>query len=174
MARAARRYFALRGPNFEQVGTQMTTGSDAPPKTGWAKLVPELLVSDIAASLEFWCNRLGFAIAYQRPEEAFAYLERPEGAQIMLSQRSGKWETAPLVRPYGRGAMFQLYVASIAPVARSLESAGWPLYAGPREVWREVGDRQAGQREIFVLDPDGYLVMVANDLGERPLSEARP
>jgi hypothetical protein len=35
-------------------------------------------------------------------------------------------------------------------------------------VWREVGDRQAGQREIFVLDPDGYLVMIAHHLGERP------
>jgi len=149
------------------------TGFGAPPKSGWAKLVPELLVSDIGTSLKFRCDRLGFAIAYRRPEEAFAYLERPEGVQIMLSQRSGKWETAPRDRAYGRGAMFQVYVTSIEPVQRSLEVAGWPLYAGPREVWREVGDRQAGQREIFVLDPDGYLVMVADDVGERPLSEAR-
>jgi hypothetical protein len=73
----------------------------------------------------------------------------------MLSQRSGKWETAPLDRPYGRGAMFQVYVTSLEPITRSLEVAGWPLYAGHREVWREVGDRQAGQREILVLDPDG-------------------
>jgi catechol 2,3-dioxygenase-like lactoylglutathione lyase family enzyme len=144
----------------------MTLGT--PPKAGWAKLVPELLVSDINTSLEF---RLGFVIAFQRPEEAFAYLERPEGAQIMLSQRSGKWETAPLDRPYGRGAMFQVYVTSIEPVERSLEAAGWQLYAGPREVWRKVGDRQAGQREIFVQDPDGYLVMIADDLGERSLSD---
>lgn len=108
-------------------------------------------------------------VAYERPAEAFAYLERPEGAQIMLSQRTGNWETAPLDQPYGRGAMFQVYVASIDPVQRSLEAAGWPLYAGPREVWREVGDRQAGQREIFVLDPDGYLVMVAHNLVGRPL-----
>ena len=149
----------------------MATGLGAPPKTGWAKLVPELLVSDLAASLEFWRDLLGFAIAYQRPEEAFIYFERPEGAQIMLSQRSGKWETAPLDRPFGRGAMFQVYITSIDPVQRSLEAAGWPPYAGPREVWREVGDRQAGQREIFVLDPDGYLVMVAQDLGERRASE---
>ena len=149
------------------------TGSGAPPKTGWAKLVPELLVSDIAASVEFWRNHLGFAIAYERPEEAFAYLERPDGAQVMLSQRSGKWETASLDQPYGRGVMFQVYVASIEPVERSLEAAGWPLYAGPREVWRKVGDREAGQREIFVLDPDGYLIMVAHDLGERQLSQGR-
>jgi len=146
------------------------TGLDASPRSGWAKLVPELLVSDIGASMVFWCDRLSFTIAYRRLEEAFAYLERPEGAQIMLSQRSGKWETAPLDRPYGRGVMFQVYVSSIESVQRSLEAAGWPLYAGPREVWRSVGNRQVGQREIFVLDPDGYLVMVADDLGERPLS----
>ena len=108
----------------------MTTRFGAPPKTGWAKLVPELLVSDIGTSIEFWCNRLGFAIAYQRPEEKFIYLERPEGAQLMLSQRSGKWETGPLDRPYGRGTMLQVYVASIAPIERSLEVTGWPLYAG--------------------------------------------
>jgi hypothetical protein len=103
----------------------MTTGLGAPPKTGWAKLVPELLVSDIVASLEFWRDRRGFAIAYQRPEPAFAYLERPEGAQIMLCQRSGNWETAPLEPPYGRGAMFQVYVASIAlPEGRSGRSDG--------------------------------------------------
>ena len=153
----------------------MTTRLGAPPKTGWAKLVPELLVSDIGTSVEFWCNRLGFAIAYQRPEEKFIYLERPEGAQLMLSQRSGKWETGPLDWPYGRGTMLQVYVASIAPIERSLEVTGWPLYAGPREMWRKVGDRQSGQREIFVLDPDGYLVMIAHDLGYRSaLHEPEP
>ena len=43
---------------------QMPTGDwGSPPMTGWAKLVPELLVSDIAASTAFWCDRLGFVIA---------------------------------------------------------------------------------------------------------------
>jgi hypothetical protein len=65
----------------------MTADQGAPPKSGWAKLIPELLASDLAESLGFWRDLLGFAIAYQRPEEAFVYLERPEGAQIMLSQR---------------------------------------------------------------------------------------
>jgi len=141
----------------------------SPPKTGWAKLVRELLVSDIAASLAFWRDRLGFAVAYQRPEQGFVYLERPEGTQIMLRQRDGKWKTAPLNPPYGRGVMFQVYVTSVEPIKHSLRAADWPLYAGPRDVWREVGDRRAGQREIFVQDPDGYLVMIAHDLGERPL-----
>jgi catechol 2,3-dioxygenase-like lactoylglutathione lyase family enzyme len=149
----------------------MTEDRGSPPRTGWAKLVPELLVSDIAASTAFWRDRLGFAIPYQRPEQSFVYLERPEGAQLMLCQRSGNWETASLDPPFGRGVMFQVYVASIEPIQRAFEVGGWPLYAGPRE----VGDRKAGQREIFVQDPDGYLIMIAHDLGERPLlDEASP
>jgi catechol 2,3-dioxygenase-like lactoylglutathione lyase family enzyme len=141
----------------------------APPRTSWAKLVCEQLVEDIETSLGFWTKMLGFEIAYQRPEQGFAYLERPEGAQIMLCQRSGNWETAPLRRPFGRGVMFQIYVESIAKVLSTLSDAAWPLHAGPREVWRRYGDREGGKREIFVQDPDGYLIMIAEDLGERPL-----
>ncbi len=148
----------------------MDTDYGAPPKGGWAKLVCELLGEDIQASLTFWENMLGFEIAYQRPEQHFAYLERPEGAQIMLCQRSGNWETGDMERPYGRGVMFQVYVDSISDMLTSLSSADWPLHAGPREVWRRYGDREGGKREIVVQDPDGYLVMIAEDLGERPIS----
>jgi len=135
-----------------------------------ARLVPELLVEDIAISLPFWRDRLGFAIAYQRPAERFVYLEHPDGAQIMLCQRNGRWETAALERPLGRGVMFQVYVDDIDAVSASLTASGTTLYAGPREVWRRYGDREGGQREIFVQDPDGYLVMIAQNIGERPLS----
>lgn len=140
-----------------------------PPKGGWAKLVSELLVEDIDRSCAFWIETLGFEIAYQRPEEKFVYLERPEGAQIMLCQRNGNWETGPLERPYGRGAMFQIYIDDLEPVMTRLSARNWPLHAGPRDVWRRWGDREGGKREIFVLDPDGYLIMLASDLGERPL-----
>ncbi len=141
-----------------------------PPKGGWSKLVPELLVSDISKSLSFWLDLLGFGIAYRRPAEKFVYLQRPEGIQIMLSERSGKWETAPLDRPYGRGAMFQLYVEDWDALLASVNAADWPLHAGPREVWRRHGDREGGQREFFVQDPDGYLLMIAQSIGQRPLT----
>ena len=57
-------------------------------------MVPELLVTDFDASLAFWRDILGFAVAYARPAERFAYLERSEGAQVMLHPRAGVWETA--------------------------------------------------------------------------------
>lgn len=148
----------------------MSTPPGAPPKTGWPKLMVELLVSDLAASRAFWEGRLGFAVAYQRP--GFVYLERPEGAQIMLHERSGVWETGLMEPPFGRGVMFQVYVDSLEAVTARLDD--WPLHAGPREVWRRHGDREGGAREIFVLDPDGYLVMVSQSLGERPLAAESP
>ncbi len=147
----------------------MSGDNGKPPNGGFASLVPELLVEDIDQSLRFWIDGLGFTIAYQRPEQKFAYLERPEGAQIMLCQRHGGWETGPMEKPFGRGVMFQVHVESTEPVERALKFLGIPLHAGPREVWRQWGDREGGNREIFVLDPNGYLIMMTETLGERPL-----
>ena len=141
----------------------------APPRSGWARLAPELLVTDLAASLHFWRDLLGFRIAYDRPEERFAYLERPDGGQVMLSERNGEFETGPLQHPLGRGVMFQVYVNDLDAVIAALTSAGWPSYLPLRTVWRRWGDREGGQRELFVQDPDGYLVMVAEHVGERQL-----
>lgn len=147
----------------------MATSEGAPPRSGWARLKPELLVSDLGESLSFWCGLLGFTIAYQRPETHFVYLERLDGNQLMLCQRDGLWETGPLERPYGRGVMLQVYVDRLEPVLAALSDRGWPLHTELREVWRRWGDREGGQREVWVQDPDGYLVMVAEHIGERPL-----
>ena len=134
-------------------------------------MVVELHVNDLGASRSFWQDILGFGTAFERPEERFAYLEHPEGHQIMLCQRHGRFETGPLKPPLGQGAMFQIYLKDIEPVMSVLETRGWPVYLGPREVWRQTGDHESGQREVFVQDPDGYLLMVAQGIGERPISE---
>ena len=39
---------------------------DGMPKGGFAKLVPELHVNDLDASLAFWRDACGFEIAYRR------------------------------------------------------------------------------------------------------------
>lgn len=147
----------------------MPSEREAPPRTGWARLVPELLVSDLGESLAFWSAALGFRVAYSRP--GFVYLERSEGGQIMLCARDGSGETGAMERPFGRGAMFQVYVDALQPVVEALAAAGRTLQSPVKEVWRRWGDREGGQREFFVQDPDGYLVMVAEHIGERPLPQ---
>lgn len=148
----------------------MTDEQGRPPRTGWAKMVSELHVNDLEASLSFWLGVLGFEIAYQRSAERFVYLEHPEGHQIMLCQRHGRFETGPLEYPLGQGAMFQMYVEKLDPVLAALVNRGWPIYLGPRIAWRQVGGYEGGQREVFVQDPDGFLIMVAESVGRRPLS----
>lgn len=150
----------------------MNANRNAPPKTGWAKMVAELHVTDLEASLAFWRDILGFEIAYERTDEKFVYLEHLEGQQIMLCQRHGRFETGAMQYPLGRGAMFQIYLRDISLVLAKLAAQQWPIYLGPREIWREVGDRESGQREAFVQDPDGYLLMLAQNIGERPLAKA--
>ncbi len=45
------------------------------------RLIPELVVTDIAVSVAFWRNVLGFAVIYDRPEDGFAMLQR-DGVRI--------------------------------------------------------------------------------------------
>jgi catechol 2,3-dioxygenase-like lactoylglutathione lyase family enzyme len=144
-----------------------TPGSS--PTGGWARMVTELHVNDLTASLSFWQDVLGFETAFARPEERFVYLQHPEGHQIMLCQRHGRFETGPLNLPLGQGAMLQIYLKSIEPALSALAARSWPFYLGPREIWRRTGDRETGQREAFVQDPDGYLLMLAENIGQRPL-----
>ena len=152
----------------------MRAERNAPPKTGWANMVTELHVADLAASLTFWTDVIGFDIVFRRDAENFVYLEHPEGQQIMLCQRHGRFETGPMQPPLGQGAMFQLYFRDTGAVLAKLAARNWPIYLGPREVWRRTGDREIGQREVFVQDPDGYLLMLAHSIGERSLDRADP
>jgi catechol 2,3-dioxygenase-like lactoylglutathione lyase family enzyme len=144
----------------------MNTG--APPKHGFAPLAIELIVSNYGRSLAFWTGPLGFRVAYVRPAQKFAYLERPEGAQLMFYERDGDWETGAMETPFGRGSIVQIGVADVDQVHADVVAAGLPLYVELREKWRDWGDRLGGQREFLVQDPDGYLVMVSQKIGERP------
>ncbi len=139
------------------------------PPANWAALMAELMVSHYPRSLAFWTGPLGFSVAFDRPEQKFACMTRPEGAQVMIYEQDGDWQTGPLDAPYGRGAIIQVYVADVQKVADAVTAAGHPFYVPLREKWRDWGDRLGGQREFLVQDPDGFLVMVVQRLGERPL-----
>jgi catechol 2,3-dioxygenase-like lactoylglutathione lyase family enzyme len=149
-------------------------GIGSPPRGGWASQMAEMMVNDYPTSLRFWTGALGFSVAYERPEQRLACLQHPDGAQVMIYQRDGDWETGPMEPPFGRGMVIQLYVADAAEVARQVEAYGAPFYVALREKWRDWGDRLGGQREFLVQDPDGYLVMVAERIGERPLPPRDP
>lgn len=146
----------------------MITGS--PPKSGFAAMAIELIVSSYDQSLAFWTGPMGFTVCYTRPAQKFAYLEHPDGAQMMFYERDGDWETGPIETPFGRGAILQFGVSNIDAAYSAIVAANIPLYVELRQRWRHWGDREGLQREFLVQDPDGYLVMVNQKMEERALS----
>lgn len=139
-----------------------------PPKSGWSSVVCELYVQNIVNSLDFWCNILGFDFAYQRPEERFAYLERSDGAQVMLYQLS-EYSATEESNDFVSRVLIQIFVDSLSPVLTEIQKRNWPLLSEPQDVWRRWGDRMGGKREIRLSDPDGHKLLIAEDIGEKLL-----
>lgn len=133
-------------------------------------LVPELMVTDIGASIAFWCGPCGFRVLYDRPEDGFACVER-DGSRVMLDElpegRAHRWEAAPAERPFGRHVNFEVAVADLAPVLAALEAAGWPLFTPPETKTYRVGEAGVAVRQFLVQDPDGYLLRFSQRLDGR-------
>ncbi len=135
-----------------------------------ADLVPELYCRDIAQSLKFYTEVLGFTVRYQRPEEKFAYLDR-EGACLMLEQptpASRTWLLAELTYPYGRGVNFQIKVSAVEDLYAKVIAAKLKPYLSLEEKWYRRAAHQVGNRQFIVADPDGYLLRFFQDMGSRP------
>lgn len=147
------------------------TTSASPAVPIFPGLVPELLVTELAASLDFWVDLCGFRVLYDRPTEGFAYLHLGT-AHVMLDQigLGRDWVSGPLERPLGRGIGFQVSVAAIEPLIERMSAAGWPLFLAPEDKWYPTGDSEAGLRQFLVQDPDGYLVRFAAPLPPRGTS----
>lgn len=133
------------------------------------KLAPELTVSNLEKSLDFYVKTLGFKIEYERKEDRFVFLSF-QGSQIMLEEIKkvpGLWQTSSLTYPFGRGINFQFEVESLEPLLKALEKAGIKLHLPPEEAWYRQGVKLLGRRQFLVLDPDGYLLLFGEDLGEK-------
>ncbi|MCT9853357.1 VOC family protein [Priestia megaterium] len=117
------------------------------------KLIPELSVKDINKSKEFYLEILEFQLIYERVEEKFAFISL-NGAQIMIEECNGHWQTGELEYPYGRGINFQIEVENIESILQNLKRHKIALF---RE---SMLNNYSGfiQKEFIVQDPDGYLL----------------
>ena len=133
----------------------------------WNPLVPELGVTDVDASLDFY-RAAGFNVRFRREQPPFAYRELG-GAQLMLEAlHADAWTVGVLEPPFGRGINLQVEVASARAVGGALVAAGFALFREPTEAWYDVGDVQEGQLEVLAQDPYGHLLRFVESLGRRP------
>ena len=135
------------------------------------RLVPEMIVSDLARCLRFYCEVLGFRIEYQRPEHHFAFLSF-HGSQLMLEQddlEESSWRVGPLEAPFGRGMNLSIKCPDVQGLVARFETAGHTLRKPLEERWYRSNDVLFGERNCLLLDPDGYLLRFAEDLGTKAL-----
>lgn len=133
-------------------------------------LIPELLVRNLDRSVRFYRNLVGFEVKYERPEEKFAFLEL-EGSQLMLLQDNdgNHSRTGDLKYPRGQGVNFSIRTRHFDRIARSLEANGCPLRIPVREQWHRQDDVLHGEQQLWVTDPDGYLLRFVHSLGTKPV-----
>jgi len=132
-------------------------------------LVPELIVSDLQRSLQFYCSTAGFTLEYQRPEDKFAFLSFGQ-SQLMLEQdwhSDSPWRVEPLEQPFGRGLNLQILCDNAQDLADAFETAGYPLRRAVEAHWYRSNDCLNGQRNFLIQDPDGYLLRFSENLGMR-------
>ena len=137
-------------------------------------LTPELACSDFDESLKFYTEVLGFAVQYMRPEDGFAMLER-QGSRIMLdrinpasvTETDRTWFAGPMEKPFGRGINLQMATTNVDDLYQHVQKSGAHIFLPMEEKWYRADDKELGNRQFIVLDPDGYLLRFFQDLGER-------
>lgn len=126
-----------------------------------AALVPEFAVSNITKSLKFYVDILGFQIKYQRPEEGFAYLNIG-AAELMLDQlgtgRDFNINEKPPKYPFGHGLNVQIKVDDLTPMLAAITKNNLNLCLPVEEKYYRKDDKEVGQKQFVIADPDGYLL----------------
>lgn len=138
------------------------------------KIIPELSVTNLEKSLEFY-KVIGFKIEYERLENKFVFLSLGE-IQFMLQEitDNDKWDVAPLKLkyPFGNGINFQLEVDNIEKIYNSLKQNDYKIAFEIEENWYRQDNKLLGNKEFLVQDPDGYLLRFSEDLGEKEIQKS--
>lgn len=128
-------------------------------------IIPELSVSDINESKNFYINILGFHLEYERLEDKFAFLSYGE-SQIMIEEINGYWNTGELQYPFGRGINFQISTDNVYKIASNIKQNNIKLFRDVMESRYECGGEVVFEKEILVQDPDGYLLRFSQILNK--------
>ena len=124
------------------------------------KLIPELSVSDINKSKEFYLS-IGFSIVYERVEDKFCFLEL-DGNQLMIEEVNDHWNTGELEYPYGRGINISMEVSDIDKMYKLVQENHYPIFRDMQIDEYRVDDKVYSDKQFLIQDLDGYLLRFTN------------
>ncbi len=120
------------------------------------RLIPELSVSDINLSKNFYLN-IGFQIKYERKESKFCFLEL-EGNQIMIQELNNTWNTGKLEYPFSRGINNSMTIDDVEEYYIKLKSKNIKMFLDLEIHSYRVDNKVYNDKEFLIQDPDGYLL----------------
>ncbi len=123
-------------------------------------LIPELSVSNIKKSIEFY-TQIGFHIIYERKEDKFCFLEL-ENNQIMIEEINNHWNTGKLEYPFGRGINISMTISDVEKLYHHLKKIGCKIFLDLEIHSYRVGKTTYHDKEFLIQDPDGYLLRFNN------------
>ena len=129
------------------------------------KLIPELSVSNIKKSTEFYIEVLGFKKEYERQADKFVFLSY-FGSQIMLEEINNHWSVGKLERPFGRGINFQIETNEIEEISKRIKANNIEIYKDIFESRYTADSVTYVEKELLVQDPDGYLLRFQQTIEE--------
>jgi catechol 2,3-dioxygenase-like lactoylglutathione lyase family enzyme len=127
-------------------------------------LVPMLSVFDLARTMRFYCDSLGFRClrTVGRPDPTWCYLRR-DGVDLMFNQRPGIPITDVRLRDPDTHALY-FYPEDVAALHAECEAKGLPV--------TELRATRHGLMEFDLRDPDGHRLRFCQPTNERTAGEA--
>lgn len=136
-----------------------------------SSLYPELIVSDLHISSHFYVNVIGFKIEFERPEERFQYLSFGEAQLMLLEDNENQHSrTGPMNYPRGQGVNFSILTPDVFSIFEALKKNNYPTRIPIRDQWHRQDSIENGEKQLWVMDPDGYLLRFIQSLGSRELN----
>lgn len=130
-------------------------------KVKFNKLIPELSVSDINKSKEFYLS-LGFSIIYERVDDKFCFLEL-DGNQLMIEEVNENWNVGELEYPFGRGINIGMEVSDIDKLYDFVKEKQYPIFRDMQIDSYQVGDKVYRDKQFLIQDLDGYLLRFVSE-----------
>jgi catechol 2,3-dioxygenase-like lactoylglutathione lyase family enzyme len=147
--------------SWQALKTGLSTMPDQADTPSTTKVVitsvePELFVTDIAASCDFFTGKLGFTIA-------FTYGEPPFYAQVMrdAARLNLKCVEQPVIDPALRDREELLSAALIVATAGEIKQLFLEFQSASVTFFQTLRREPWGARNFIVKDPDGNLLLFA-------------
>lgn len=117
---------------------------------------PQLFVANIKASLDFFTQKLGFAIAFEYGEPPFYAQVKRDGAQLNL-----RCVHSPVVNPELRDRDHLLSASMTVDTANEIKQLFLEFQSANVTFFQTLKKEPWGARNFIIKDPDGNLLLFA-------------